>query len=219
MSTIAELTPTSFAILGLLALKPWTTYELAQQMERGLRSFWPRAQSKIYEEPKKLVAHGLAKASSEPVGRRPRTVYTITPKGRRALRSWLAEPGAGPVLEFEQLLKVFFADHTTTEVIRENVQLVREWAEAELEQGLAINRQYVDGEGPFQARAAHLVLVGRFLNDFALTVGRWAEWADTVIADWPDEPVAARPRLEVFEEMIEAADEFLGGRDRPAAEP
>ena len=79
------LTPTSYAILGLLAVKPWTTYELAQQMDRALGRFWPRAESKLYEEPKKLVAHGLARASSETVGKRRRTVYTITAKGRRAL--------------------------------------------------------------------------------------------------------------------------------------
>jgi PadR family transcriptional regulator AphA len=73
-----SLTPTSYAILGLLAVKPWTTYELAQQMERALGEFWPRAQSKLYDEPKKLVALGLARASSEKIGKRPRTVYTIT---------------------------------------------------------------------------------------------------------------------------------------------
>jgi len=30
MSTTAALTPTSYAILGLLAIRPWTTYELAK---------------------------------------------------------------------------------------------------------------------------------------------------------------------------------------------
>ena len=46
----ADLTPTSYAILGLLAIKPWTTYELAQQMGRALSQFWPCAESKLYEE-------------------------------------------------------------------------------------------------------------------------------------------------------------------------
>ena len=50
---------TSYAILGLLAVKPWTTHELVQQVDRSLRRFWPRAQSKLYEEPKKLVDHGF----------------------------------------------------------------------------------------------------------------------------------------------------------------
>ena len=47
-----QLTPTSFAILGLLSIQPFTTYELAQQMDRTLSWFWPRAASMVYEEPK-----------------------------------------------------------------------------------------------------------------------------------------------------------------------
>ncbi|MGB8791121.1 MAG: hypothetical protein WCD33_06285, partial [Mycobacterium sp.] len=54
-----QLTPTSFAILGLLAIQPLTTYELAQQMDRTVSWFWPRAASMVYEEPKKLAAAGL----------------------------------------------------------------------------------------------------------------------------------------------------------------
>ena len=73
-----DLTTTSYAVLGLLALRPWTTYELAQQMDRALGQFWPPARSKLYEEPKKLVTHGLAIATRESTGRRPRTVYSIT---------------------------------------------------------------------------------------------------------------------------------------------
>src|SRR5438093_8363466 len=121
------LTPTSYAILGLLAVKPWTTYELAQQMDRALGRFWPRAESKLYEEPKKLVAHGLARASSEMVGKRGRTVYSITAKGRRALAKWVPTPGEGPTLEFEQLIKVFFAEHGTKADLLATLAGVREW--------------------------------------------------------------------------------------------
>ena len=110
MSSPPAMTTTSYAILGLLAVKPWTTHELVQQVDRSLRRMWPRAQSKLYEEPKKLVAHGYARATDDSVGRRRRTRYTITAKGRRALAAWLQEPGDGPILEFEQLLKISFAD-------------------------------------------------------------------------------------------------------------
>ena len=71
MSRGSTLTTTSFAILGLLAVQPWSTYELTRQMDRSLGRIWPRAQSKLYEEPKKLVELGLAEASTEPVGRWP----------------------------------------------------------------------------------------------------------------------------------------------------
>jgi PadR family transcriptional regulator, regulatory protein AphA len=89
MSREPTLTTTSYAILGLLAVKSWTTHELVQQVDRSLRRIWPRAQSRLYEEPKKLVAHGLARAEDDPVGRRRRTRYTITRRGRTVLAAWL----------------------------------------------------------------------------------------------------------------------------------
>ena len=91
----------------------------------ALRRIWPRAQSKLYEEPKKLVAHGFARATDDSVGRRRRTRYTITPKGRRALAAWLQEPGDGPVLEFEQLLKISLSDSGTKADILTNLDAAR----------------------------------------------------------------------------------------------
>ena len=123
-----ELNTTSFAMLGMLAIRPWSTYELAKHVDRSLRPMWPRARSNLFNEPKKLVAHGLAVATEETVGRRPRTVYTITPAGRRALRHWLGTPGEGPILEFEQLLKVFFADHGTKTDALNAVATIKQWA-------------------------------------------------------------------------------------------
>ena len=76
----------------------WSSYELTQQMDRSLGRVWPRAVSKLYDEPKKLASHGLARSAIQRNGRRTRTVYTITAKGRRALAEWLGEPGEGPAL-------------------------------------------------------------------------------------------------------------------------
>ena len=58
-----KLTTVSFIVLGLLRLKPHSPYELARQIER-LSVFWSSAESVVYEEPKNLVAHGLARAST-----------------------------------------------------------------------------------------------------------------------------------------------------------
>ena len=110
MSRVPTLTTTTYGVLGLLAVRPYSTYELAKAMGLSVGRVWPRAQSKLFEEPKKLVQHGFATAKEELVGRRPRTVYTITRAGRRALAAWLAEPGDGPVLEFEALVKLIFAE-------------------------------------------------------------------------------------------------------------
>ena len=186
MSSAPSMTTTSYAILGLLAVKPWTTHELVQQVDRSLRRLWPRAQSKLYEEPKKLVAHGYATASDDSVGRRRRTRYTITAKGRRALAAWLHEPGAGPALEFEQLLKIHFADGGTKADIITNLEATRAWVLEQNEENLVAARAYLAGEGAFPQRATLNQLPGRFLTDFYVTVARWVEWASALVDTWPD---------------------------------
>ncbi len=181
------MTTTSYAILGLLAVKPWTTHELVLQVDRSLRRFWPRAQSKLYEEPKKLVAHGFAKATDDSVGRRRRTRYTITAAGRKALAAWLHEPGDGPVVEFEQLLKISFADSGSKADVIANLEATRAWVHEQNMENLETARAYRDGHGAFPERAALNQLAGRFLTDFYVMVAEWAEWASEVVEDWPDD--------------------------------
>jgi PadR family transcriptional regulator AphA len=196
-----DLTTTSYAMLGMLAIRPWTTYELAKHMKRSLDPVWPRARSNLFSEPKKLAAHGLARTTEEAVGRRPRTVYTITPKGRRALKVWLGTPGHGPVLEFEQFLKVFFADQGTTEQLLEVLRGIQDWADDRERENLDVARAYLAGGGSFPERAAILVVTGRFMNDFVETVANWAAWAESIVRTWPDDPREAEPAWAVLEEI------------------
>ncbi len=197
----SELTTTSYAILGLLALKPWTTYELAQQMGRALGQFWPRAESKLYEEPKKLVAHGMARASAEQVGRRPRTVYTITAKGRRALAAWVPTPGRGPSIEFEGLVKVFFAEHGSKADLQATIERVRDEVAELAAQGVGISKGYLEGEGPFPERLPWLILSGMFLEEYVEALERWADWAADVVEQWPDDVRDAEPAWDALEQM------------------
>ena len=89
--------------------------DVAKQVQRSLNWFWPRAERKLYDEPKRLVEQGLATATREQTGQRPRTVYEITDAGHAALRAWLSEPPAERMLEFEGMVKLFFADAGTIE--------------------------------------------------------------------------------------------------------
>jgi DNA-binding PadR family transcriptional regulator len=188
MSRASELTPTSYALLGLLSVRPWTTYELAQQMDRTLNRFWPRARSKLYEEPKKLVAHGLAKATAERVGRRPRTVYSITAKGRRALAAWLAAESDPPALESEHVMKVFFANGGTTADLLHTLHDVRAWVHELTAVNVVVGRSYLEGSAPYRERTAINTIVGRLLDDHLEAFDRWAEWATVVVEGWPDDP-------------------------------
>jgi PadR family transcriptional regulator AphA len=191
--TSAGLTPTSYAILGLLAIKPWTTYELATQIERTVKRFWPRTRSKLYEEPKKLVAAGLAEAAKGSYGRRPRTVYSITPAGRDALAAWLASESAEPTFESEHLLKVFYAGSGTTDDVRATLADLRAWVNERTEHNVRVAGSYVQGTGPFPERLPILVLTGRFLDDYLEMIDRWAAWATEVVETWPESPNEAEP--------------------------
>jgi PadR family transcriptional regulator AphA len=202
---VPALSTTSYAILGLLAVRPWTTHELVRQVDRSLRRIWPRASSKLYEEPKKLVAHGLARATDDPVGRRRRTRYTITPKGRRALAAWVRQPGEGPLLEFEQLVKIGFADSGSRADVRTNLAATRAWVLEQNEENLAAGRAYLEGAGPFPERAALNLLTGRFLTDFYVMVARWERWASEEVAGWPDDVREAPFDRDVAAETVRLA--------------
>jgi DNA-binding PadR family transcriptional regulator len=214
VSTTAELTPTSYALLGLLAIKSWSTYELAQQMDRTLSRFWPRARSKVYEEPKKLVARGLAEATPDAVGKRTRTIYTITPEGRRVLAEWVAAPGEGPVLEFEQLMKVFFSDAGTTEDVRRAARDAQAWTYERTVVNVAVARSYLEGAAPFPERGAVNLLVGRFLDDFLETVDRWSTWVLATVEDWPDHPADATADRAELEASLRQAEARLARHAR-----
>ena len=176
--------PTSFAILGLLSIQPFTTYELAQQMDRTLSWFWPRAASMIYEEPKKLVAAGLATSQATFTGKRRSTVYEITDAGRAALRGWLDAPAAGMRLEFEAMMKVAFADAGDVAQLRATVAEIRADAEARLAEILDRSTQYATTGGPFPDRLPIVAITGKLLMGQYEAVLRWARWAEDAIGEW-----------------------------------
>jgi PadR family transcriptional regulator, regulatory protein AphA len=176
-------TTTTYAILCLLGVRSWTTYELAKQVQRSLSWFWPRAERKLYEEPKRLVADGLATASAESTGKRPKTVYAITDAGRDELRRWLDEPSAPRAGEFEAMIKVFFADAGSIDQLRTTLRRVAEEATqriealGELTAGIAV-------EPTFPERLHLNALTVRLQLDQELSILDWARWADAQVASW-----------------------------------
>jgi DNA-binding PadR family transcriptional regulator len=173
-------TTTSYALLGLLALRSWTTYELAKQVQRSLNWFWPRAERKLYDEPKHLVEAGLATAHAESTGKRPRTVYAITQAGRRELRSWLDEPAAARSTEFEAMVKVFFADAGDLDQLGTTLERVEDEAKERV-RALA----EMAARPPVFAERLHIsALTLRLQLDQERAVLEWAAWAREQVAQW-----------------------------------
>jgi DNA-binding PadR family transcriptional regulator len=204
------LTTTSYAVLGLLAIRPWSTYELAKQMEVSLRNFWPRAERKLYDEPKKLVDHGLAVVTRDTVGKRPRSVYEISTAGRQELRDWLSEPGALASLEFEALIKVFFAEHGSKDQLVANLEWIRDGSDERAAIDAQWAEYYLNTGGQFPDRLGPISLVGKLQADLNHTIREWARWALRTVDEWPGELRAAPAAREALEEVRRRSD----GTDR-----
>jgi len=106
-----ELGPTSYVILGLLALGAQSGYDIKQLADMSTRHFWATSYGQIYPELRRLSQAGLIKAEDASRGTRQRTLYHLTAKGRQALHTWVADGTVQPVeIRDEMLLKLFFAD-------------------------------------------------------------------------------------------------------------
>ena len=181
----SRLTTSSYAVLGLLAIRPWAGYELTQQATRSLRFAWPKSERLLYAEPKKLVEHGLATAHNESVGQRNRTVYTITDAGRSALTAWMATTPQPPVLEAEALLRLLFAENGSIDDLTAALDQLAADATEMYEQVVTINAGYLDGRHPFPERTHLSVLFATFQIELFEVIFMWVDFAKLEIATWP----------------------------------
>jgi DNA-binding PadR family transcriptional regulator len=181
-----QLTTTSYAILCLLAIQPWSMYALAKQMRRDLHYVWPRAESNIYVEPKRLVEQGLARSETQSVGRRPRTIYSITPKGRQALKRWLGADSAPSRYESETLLKILYGNYGTKEQLLANLRRFATEAETAKQIELAFATEYLQGEHQLPEPLHLNTLFLRLMLEQAEARLRWAKWASEQVETWTD---------------------------------
>lgn len=180
---------TSKALLALLMLRPsWSTYDLIKQLRRNMRFFWPRVESRIYDEARRLVELGLAAASQEHTGRRPRTVYTITDDGREAIFRWLKTSPRPTRLECEPLLRVFLADFSTREQLQFALDQVRQDAEAIQSVGRVVGAEYLAGTALFQDQVHVRSLVFDFLWSHAEMLRGWADRTEATLDSWEAGP-------------------------------
>lgn len=180
------LTTTSYAVLAQLALRPWSTYELARQRVRYFRYVWPRAESAIYREVKRLSAKGLARAQREYIGKRPRTVYSITEAGRQTLREWLDTPVSPFAMDFEAMIRLFIAPLGTKEQITGTLEQVRSDAQDMLHFGGAVREEFLEGRAALQDQVYIRALAVDFFVSLLHTVDGWAERTLAEIEGWED---------------------------------
>jgi DNA-binding PadR family transcriptional regulator len=181
-----RLTTTSYAVLAQLALRPWSTYELARQRVRYFRYVWPRAESAIYREVKRLADMGLAVVRREYVGKRPRTVNSITEAGRQVLREWLDTPVSPFAMDFEAMIRLFIAPLGTKEQIVATLEQVRSDAQEMLRFGGAVKQEFLEGRAALQDQVYLRALAVDFFVSLLGTVDSWAKRTLAEIEGWEE---------------------------------
>jgi PadR family transcriptional regulator, regulatory protein AphA len=174
MAVSSDLRPFSYALMAVIGEGEVSTPDLVEMASRGAPMFWTRASTQIYEEPKRLEKLGYLASRTEPAVTRPRRVYRLTAKGKRALRAWLREPAPFPRIEHEANLRLVAGDMLQDEEIVASLTAMR----AQLDEHDRLIARSLDGiDERLPHRARYLKL------DYALAqriVDVHREWLDDV---------------------------------------
>lgn len=145
---MASGSPATFALLGLLATRSWTGYELTQQVGRSTRYTWPTSESHLYREQKRLAELGWVDVEEEQVGERTRKRYAITDEGREALREWLTTRPEEPQLHIEGILRAFYADRGQVEDLTASLEATADMARTMHGELAGFVAEYLEDGGP-----------------------------------------------------------------------
>jgi PadR family transcriptional regulator, regulatory protein AphA len=198
-----------YALIGLLAWRPSSGYELTKRFAVSMAHVWPVSHSQIYPELARLVADGLIEQTEE--GPRGRKTYAATPAGVAALREWMrsTEPDYGRRSEAD--LREFFlwvippADALAYLERSANVYRSRL---AELE----IIARMVDWTSDAPNRATRLSLE-KGLRNYRMLID-WANWATQEINAGALEPGGPVPGEHDRGAGASAVDGIDAGRSR-----
>ena len=198
-----KMTTSSYAVLALLDLKPWTGYELTHQAQRSLRYAWPKSERLLYSEPKKLVELGYATTRRGRTGKRGRNIYEITDEGRMALKEWTSTRTQPPRFEIEALLRLLFADHGSLEDLHRTLDELEADVGEHHDAIIALMASYLDIGHPFPDRTHLSVLFATFQIEMFRSIERWIEFARDEIDQWPaTEQLGMTERTETLTRLL-----------------
>lgn len=154
-----------YGLLGLLAAKPATGYDLAKLYDESLAIVWKAQLSQIYPELNRLLEGGSIRVAD--TGARGSKTYEITPQGLDEVRAWLRSGEPERASRNEALLRTVFL-------------WLLEPAEAEA---------YLRGEAAFHranAERYEVLLAGEPITPSAHLPLAWAVRYSRELATWCD---------------------------------
>lgn len=181
---MAKASTATYALLGLLAVKPWTGYELTQQVRRSLRFAWPSSEAHLYREQKGLVELGWATVEKQTTGGRSRNLYSITQEGRSALREWMRSDPAAPRLEVEGILRAFFGDQGEPDDLARSLRTTSASARDVVEELNSFAADYLETGGPFPKRLHVIAVAAGLIVDVMSHIANYCDAAATEVDGW-----------------------------------
>lgn len=171
---------TRFAVLGMLAERPMTGYDLREAIAASIGHFWHESFGQLYPALRELEAEGLVEALA-PDGRR--IPYRITDAGRAALREWLGTPPARiePTRD-ELLLRLTFGRHAAAGAIRGHLEHHAAQLRATRERYRELEARVAAETAPDRPYWLASIRAGVSAVDAALA------WTAQTLADLPEEP-------------------------------
>jgi DNA-binding PadR family transcriptional regulator len=116
----------SYAVMAVVGRNGASGPELVRMASGGAPFFWTGAGSHVLRTARRLADDGYLRTHSEPAKTRPRTVYQLTPKGRRAFREWLTEPSTFPRIQHEAAIRLFASDLGDIDKVRASLRALRD---------------------------------------------------------------------------------------------
>jgi PadR family transcriptional regulator AphA len=146
VTTLPDLSTSCLAVLGLVAIRPASGYELVAYADRSIAYFWSIPRSQLYRELARLEKLGLIAGTRVSQTSAPdKRVYEITESGRVVLAAWVESPSLPTVgSKNGLLLKVFMARHARPESLAPLLRAYRESVELHLADLEAIAAQLAD---------------------------------------------------------------------------
>lgn len=97
-----------FVILGLLALRAMTVYEINKALERGVSLFYSASFGSINAAIGKMLAKGWVSGVEKVENGRNKRIFHLTPAGRQAFQDWLASEIESEKIKDPGLTRLYF---------------------------------------------------------------------------------------------------------------
>jgi DNA-binding PadR family transcriptional regulator len=184
-----ELSLFSYEILGLVGDGGAGAHDLLRMARDGRILDWA-GESQYYVEPKRLAKLGYLDARTEPGRTRPRTVYTLTAKGREALADYARTPVTVTPLKSDPLLRLLICDLVGEDVTLQSMATLR----ADLEDLRARLDESSRRAADLPHRQPYLQLANEFLRGFLDLHEQLVQDVERELTREPASAASRRPR-------------------------